>query len=140
MIHCVDDILVDSTDTSALGDFIHKMSEKFDIECRPRADWCLQTRLQQDKDKNISLDQTRCCRSMIQRFLPMLANQEPTQAEIKKHQSPVKTEVILTEDDNSKDKEEVKQLEEEFSFKCLELIGCFDWLSCTCCEEIFCTR
>ena len=116
------------------------MGQRFDIECKPRADWYLQTRLQQDKDKNVSLDQTRYSKSMIQRFLPALANQEPTKSEMKKYQSPMKLNVSLTKDDNSKSKEEVKQLEEEFGFKYLELIGCFNWLSYTCYEEIFCIR
>ena len=43
VIHCMDDILVDSTDTSAPDDFIHNMSKKFDVECRLHACWCLQT-------------------------------------------------------------------------------------------------
>ena len=66
MIHCVDDMSVNSTDTLASDDFIHNVGKKFDIERGLHADWCLQMQLQQDKDKNISLDQTRCCKSMIQ--------------------------------------------------------------------------
>ena len=139
-LHYVDDILVDSQDNAALDDFIQKLGERFDIDCKPRADWYLQTRIQQDKDKNITLDQTRYSKSMIQRFLPQLANQEPTPQEMTKYQSPMKSDCILLKEDNAKTKEESEQLEEEFGFKYLELIGCFNWLSYTCYEELFCIR
>ena len=139
-LHYVDDILIDSNHEASKRAFVNKLREHFDLEAKPRADWYLQTRIQQDKDKNITLDQTRYCKSMIQRFLPLLANQQPTRQELRQYESPMKPGITLLKDDLSKDLGEVADLEREFGFRYLELIGCFNWLSYTCYEEIFCTR
>ena len=64
-LHYVDDILIASTDQRFLSAFFERMKEKFDIEVKPRADWYLQTRIQQDKDGNLTLDQTRYAKAMI---------------------------------------------------------------------------
>ena len=138
--HYVDDILIDSNHEASKRAFVNKLKERFDLDAKPRADWYLQTRIQQDKDKNITLDQTRYCKSMIQRFLPLLANQQPTRQELRQYESPMKPGITLLKDDLSKDLEEVADLEREFGFRYLELIGCFNWLLYTCYEEIFCTR
>ena len=139
-LHYVDDILVDSNDEAALGDFFQRIKQRFDLEVKPRADWYLQTRINQDKDKNITLDQTRYCKSMIQRFLPTLANQEPTRAEARVYVDPVKPNAPLSKADRSKSQEEVLELEREYGFRYLELIGCFNWLSYTCLEELYAIR
>ena len=103
----------------------------------PELTGILQTPIQQDKDKNIVLDQTRYCKSMIQHFLPLLANQQRTRQELRQYESPMKPGITLLKDDLSKNLEEVNNLEREFSFHYLELIGCFNWLSYTCAARRF---
>ncbi len=57
-LHYVDDILLSSTDLKARAEFLEKLKDRFDIESKPYADWYLQTRIAQDKDKNITINQT----------------------------------------------------------------------------------
>ena len=69
-------------------------------------------------------------------FLPNFLNEEVTSKDERKHTSPAKAGTSFSKEDNSKSKQEVQDLEAEYGFKHLELIGCFNWLSCTCCEEM----
>ena len=139
-LHYVDDILIDSDDPPALDQFLANLQKRFDAEIKPRADWFLQTRVQQDRDKNITLDQTRYAKSMVQRFLPLMANQEPTRPDMRKYISPMCTNEDISKEHCSSSKEEVKLLEDEYGFRYIELIGCFNWLSYTCYEELYATR
>ena len=139
-LHYVDDILFSSTDEIAKTEFLAAMKARFDIEVKPRADWYLQTRVQQDKDGNILLDQSRYAKSMVTRFAPAFANREPTEHERQKYASPALTTFRYTKDDCSENQEAVEQLEHEFGFRFIELIGCFNWLSYTCFEECFAIR
>ena len=139
-LHYVDDILADSNDPKAFSDFLAQLKERFDVEVRPRADWYLQTRIQQDKDLNISLDQTRYAKSVIQRFLPNVASEPPTKRDMRKYRSPLPLDAAFTKEDKSVDRDAVKQLETEFGFRYIELVGCFNWLSYTCFEELYAIR
>jgi hypothetical protein len=138
-LHYSDDILVAGTSDRELRAFIDALGKRFDIEAKPRADWYLQTRIQQDASKNITLDQSRYSKAMVSRFLPNYS-QEPTKEEMDKYDSPVKTTTVFTKNDCSKDREEVTALEEEYGFRYIELSGCFNWLAYTCFEEIYAIR
>ena len=139
-LHYVDDILCASTNDVELEKFVNAMKSRFEIEAKPRADWYLQTRIQQDADHNILLDQSRYCKSMISRFLPAFATGEPSEQDAKKCASPAKTGVKFTRDDCSTSRTQVEELEQEYGFRYIELIGCFNWLSYTCYEELFVIR
>ena len=139
-LHYVDDILSACTDDRIHREFLAAMGRRFDIETRPRADWYLQTRIQQDKDKNITLDQTRYSKSMVQRFLPNLYEQAVTPKDLRKYAAPMVIDANLSMDDCSKDQSEVDALEKEYGFRFIELVGAFNWLSYTCYEEIFAIR
>ena len=65
VLHYVDDILSASTDDEAHKGFLQRFGVRFDMQTRPVADWYLQARLQQDKEKNIYLDQTRYAKSIV---------------------------------------------------------------------------
>ena len=138
-LHYVDDILVASDDDVAKEMFLAELTTKFEAEVRPLADWYLQTRIQQDKDLNITLDQTRYAKAMVKRFLPNIP-EEASASDIKKFESPMRREANLSKEDNSNTKEEVQALEQEYGFKYLALIGCFNWLSYTCYEELYAVR
>lgn len=138
-LHYVDDILVASDDEESLKVFLAQLTTRFEAEAKPVADWYLQTRLSQDKHGNITLDQTRYAKGLVRRFLPNFP-EEVSNSDLKKYASPMKRETKLSQEDNSKSKEEVKALEDEYGFKYLELIGCFNWLSYTCYEELYAIR
>ena len=138
-LHYVDDILIASNDPQVQAFFIESLKGRFDIEVKPSADWYLQTHLQQDKNKNITLDQTRYSKSMVARFLPN-ASSQLTEDERKRYASPLKTTTRLIKEDSSSDEHEVQALEEEYGFRFIELAGCFNWISYTCYEEIYAIR
>ena len=52
----------------------------------------------------------------------------------------MKWDVKLSKDMSSENDEEVRELEREYSFRFIEAVGCFNWLSYTCYEEIFAIR
>ena len=138
-LHYVDDILIASNDDDALKVFLAHLTTRFEAEAKPVADWYLQTRLSQDRNKNVSIDQTRYAKALVKRYLPNYP-QEASQRDLKRYASPMKRDVVLSRDDNSKTKEEVRALEDEYGFKYLALIGSFNWLSYTCYEELYAIR
>lgn len=77
---------------------------------------------------------------MIQRFLPNFAEAEITRRDLKKYASPLKPGTVLTKTDCSKDKDEVYELETEYGFRFIEVIGSMNWLAYTCYEEIYAIR
>ena len=136
-LHYVDDILSTSDNEVEHQKFLARLAERFDVDIKPRADWYLQTRIQQDSDGNITLDQARYAKSMVQRFLPNYAGQAPSKKDLQRFRLPVKFDARLFKEDCAKSKEEVESLEREYGFRYIELIGCFNWLSYTCVEETF---
>ena len=139
-LHYVDDILTACTNDKSHKEFLTALSSRFDVETKAVADWYLQTRIQQDKEFNITLDQRRYCLSMLHRFLPNFANVPPTDVEKNKYAAPLRHDAVLSKDDCSKTREDVNALEEEYGFRFIELIGSFNWLAYTCYEEIFAIR
>jgi len=65
-----DDFLISSTDAIFKNKFQKALSNRFEIEWKPHADWFLQARIRQDSDGNISLDQHRYAKSVVGRYLP----------------------------------------------------------------------
>ena len=139
-LHYSDDIMCASNCDSTKQAFLNELKKAFDIEVKPRADWYLQTRIQQDEDGNITLDQTRYAKSMVTRFLPNLVNVNATPLELRKYAPPFLQTTVLTKEDRSKTPEDVRSLEEEYGFRFIELVGCLNWLAYTCYEEIFAIR
>ena len=69
--------------------------------------------------------------SMLQRFLPNFASVPPTEAEKAKYAAPLRHDAVLSMEDCSNGMDEVKDLEEEYGFRFIELAGSFNWLSYT---------
>ena len=128
-LHYVDDILSACSDPEEHRRFLKALARRFDVETKEVADWYLQTRIQQDKDFNVTLDQRRYCLSMLQRFLPNFASVEPTETEKSKYAAPLQYEAELSMIDSSKSKDEVEELEQEYGFRFIEVVGAFNWLS-----------
>ena len=135
-LHYVDNILVASDNDKSLKVFVAKLTTWFEAEAKPVAGWYLQTHLSQDKYGNIMLDQTQYAKGLVKGFLPTYP-EEVLHSDLKKYASPMKWDVKLSHEDNSKSKEEVKALKDEYGFKYLALIGCFNWLLYTCYEELY---
>jgi hypothetical protein len=122
-----------------LEEFKKAISTRFDVEIKPNADWYLQARIRQDQAGNIVLDQQRYSKSIVQRYLPNAAS-EPSLRDLEKYKSPLPTTFKWTKEDNSKSKETVRSLEDEYGFRYIEAVGSLNYLANTATEELFAIR
>ena len=99
----------------------------------------MQSRIQVDGDKNVSLDQSRYALSMVERYIP---NSPPVASltDKKKYASPLPYDFKWSKADNSKSKKEMHKLEDEFGFRMIELAGSFNYLGYSALEELFAIR
>jgi len=82
-----DDFLAAGTNTKHMEAFKKALSERFDVNIAPRADWYLQARIRQDANGNIILDQQRYSKSIVRRYLPNAAD-VPTPDDVTHWNSP----------------------------------------------------
>ena len=73
---------------------------------------------------------------MVRRYLTNAAI-GPTEADLWMHQSPPPHGFKWTKEDNSKSVAEVKELEDEYSFRIIEEIGSLNYLVNTAVEDLF---
>jgi hypothetical protein len=83
-----DDMLSACNDTRYHQKFQSAFKSRFNCEIKPRADWYLQTRIQQDSDGNITVDQSRYCKHMVNRFLPSYLTVTPDDRNKRRYASP----------------------------------------------------
>jgi len=119
--------------------FKKALSERFDVNIAPRADWYLQARIRQDANGNIILDQQRYSKSIVRRYLPNAAD-VPTPDDIRRYRSPLPGDFKWTKADNSANKKEVEALEREYGFRFIEVVGSLNYLANTATEELFAIR
>jgi hypothetical protein len=134
-----DDFLAASNDTKELAKFKATIAKRFDVEIKPKADWYLQSRIRQDEQGNIYLDQQRYSKSIVRRYLPN-ANAEPTPEDCHKYKSPLPSGFKFTKADNSPDNAAVRDLEAEFGYRYIEAVGSLNYLANTAMEELFAIR
>jgi Reverse transcriptase (RNA-dependent DNA polymerase) len=134
-----DDLLSASTSKEELYKFRIALSEKFEISWKPVADWYLQARIQQDANGNISLDQSRYSKAIIQRYLPN-APMEASDPDKSKFLNPLPRGFKFSRDDDSKSIEEVRQLEKEYGYRFIEVVGSLNYLANTAIEELYAIR
>ena len=106
------------------------MTKRFDIEHNPRATWYLQAQIQQDSSLNITIDQTRYARSIVQRYLPN-ASYRPSSEDIATYASSLAYDFKWHTDDCSASDDDVLVLEKEFGFRLIEVAGSLNYLSNT---------
>jgi len=134
-----DDFLAAGTATKHMEDFKKALSERFDVNISPRADWYLQARIRQDADGNIILDQQRYSKSIVRRYIPNAAV-DPTPDDIRRYRSPLPGDFKWTKSDNSTNAKEVASLEKEYGFRFIEVVGSLNYLANTATEELFAIR
>ena len=134
-----DDALYACTDSKLLHDFQQALMTRFEVEWRPRADWYLQARIQQDKNGNITLDQSRYSKAIVQRYLPN-ADQTPTVSDLRTYRYPLPRNFKWTREDNASSGEESKQLESEYGYRFIEAVGSLNFLSNTAIRQLFAIR
>ena len=135
-----DDWLVGAIDTQARDWFRTLLAERFDVEWNDKAQWYLQARIEQYPNGDITLDQYRYSRSIVERYLPTFANDEVTDRDLEKYRSPLPAGFKWSADDCSTSQAQVRQLERDFGFRYIEAVGSLNYLSGTAIEELYATR
>ena len=125
-----DDQLSASTSSKAHHEYKTALCERFEVEWHPIADWYLQARIQRDKDGNITLDQSRYSKAIVQRYLPNAA-EVPTPVEMRKYHNPLPRAFTWSKNDNSKTTSEADELENEYSYRFIEVVGSLIFLANT---------
>jgi hypothetical protein len=75
----VDDKLFFENNEIILTEFKEKNSKRFDVEFLGQARWYLSARIHQDAEFDVTLDQARYCKSIINRFLEKAGAKKETQ-------------------------------------------------------------
>jgi hypothetical protein len=131
ILHHSDDLLAASSPLSLQEHFISKLKEKFTIEHQDQADWYLRARLRQDKQGNIYLDQQQYSKAIVNRYLST-ADPTPSEQDLVKYASPQLSTFKWTKADNSKNFEELEELEKEYGIRFIELL----FQNCIHCTEM----
>lgn len=95
-----DDLLVASNGQDMLDTFKAAIAAHFGVEIKPRVDWYLQARIQQDPKSNILPYQQQYSKAIVRQYLPNLPD-EATLVEKNKYRSPLPSTFKWTKADNS---------------------------------------
>jgi hypothetical protein len=137
-----DDQLMACTDASVLHDYMLAMKRLYKIEWHATADWFLNARINRFANGDISLDQSRYSKAIVQRYLPN-AEHDPlhiTEHDMAKYMSPVPNSFVFTKYDCSYELNDVRLLEEQFGFRYIEYVGSLIFLANTAVRQLFAIR
>jgi len=127
LLNYVDDLLYASNSPSHMQAFEESLSKRFSIELMGQAHWYLSSRITQEANYNISIDQSRYCLSVVKRYLDTAGCAKVN----KLHSSPLPSEFIPTADDCSPNQGAVKALEERFNIAYDSCVGALIYLAQT---------
>jgi hypothetical protein len=127
LIVYVDDKLFFGNNEATLQEFKDKLSKRFDVEFLGQAHWYLSARIHQDADFNVTLDQARYCKAIVNRFLEKAgAKKKP-----RFHSTILPADFVPSAEDCSKDEESAKTLQEEYGIDFASCVGALLYLSYT---------
>ncbi len=110
LIVYVDDRLFFGNNEATLQEFKEKLSKRFDEEFLGEAHWYLSARIHQDADFNVTLDQARYCKAIVNGFLEKAgAKKKP-----RFHSTILPAKFVPSVEDCSKDEETTKTLQEKY--------------------------
>ena len=134
-----DDCLSCCSDDKEHEKFRVAFARKFPLKCTPNASWFLASRITRDEHGNTSLDQYRYSRTVVQRYLPNAAT-EPSPEDLVKYIDPLPRTFEWTIKDNSADISKLKELENEYNIRAIEVVGSLNYLSNTSIKMVFAIR
>jgi hypothetical protein len=123
LLNTVDDQLCFSNCDAMRKSFENAITNFFDVELLGQAHWCLQARIAQHANFDITLDQSRHAALACNRFIPSLPITAATPEDCEKCKRPLPNEFIATTVDQANDMFEVKRLADEFGFQHSSVVG-----------------
>jgi len=127
LLSYVDDGLLFCNDPIKEEEFLAKLKKKFQYNFLGQAHWFLGMRLIQEGNFDISLDQSRYAKNIVQRYL----FESNADIQDKKFNKPLPDGFIATKEDVSKDEKDVKALEKEFGFQYPSIVGALIYILST---------
>ncbi len=119
LIVYVDDKLFFGNNEVTLQEVKDKLSMRFDAEFLGKTHWYLSARIYQDADFNITLDQARYCKAIVNRFLEKVgAKKKP-----RFHSTILPAEFVPSGEDCSEDEETARTLQEEYGIDYASCVG-----------------
>ena len=134
-----DDQLIATTDPNELVQYKAELEKHFEIQWHPNANWFLQARINRDQHGDITLDQNRYSKSIVQKYIPN-AQYPPSETDLRKYQHPLPNNFTWNKSDCSNNITEVQQLESQFQFRFIEVVGSLIYLSNTAVRQLFAIR
>jgi hypothetical protein len=107
--------------------FEESLGKRFSIELMGQAHWYLSSRVTQEANFNISIDQSRYCLSVVKRYLDTAGCPKVNRT----HSSPLPAEFVPSADDCSPSQEAVKALEEQYNIAYDSCVGALIYLAQT---------
>jgi hypothetical protein len=123
----VDDGLLFCNDPIQEETFLRKMQERFDLKYMDQAHWFLGMRISQQGNYDITLDQSRYAKGIVERYL----NGSNIELRSKPHSKPLPDDFIATKEDMSKTEEEAIRLEKEYGFAYSSVVGALIYILST---------
>ena len=123
LLNAVDDLLYFSNNPTMRTTFEATLQDRFDVDFIGQAHWYLQSRVSQNSDYSIELDQARYSSLILSRFVPSLSLTSISDEDRKRYNAPLPAEYVATKEDCASDSFEVLRLDQEFGFKYSSLIG-----------------
>lgn len=134
-----DDQLIATTDQQELVQYKTNLQKHFEIQWHTHANWFLKARINQDQYGDITIDQNRYSKSIVQKYIPN-SQYPPSEKDINKYRNPIPNNFIWKKSDCSKDIKEVQLLEQQFQFRFIEVVGSLIFLANTAVRQLFAIR
>ena len=128
ILNSVDDHLYLSTSETLRKKFEEDIADCFHVDLMGQAHWYLQSRILQEANFDIVVDQSRYIVLILARFLPLLGVEAVTEPEKKRYAAPLPCDFVATKKDKSENYLEVAKLQEEFGFEYASVIGMLIYL------------
>jgi hypothetical protein len=136
LLNYVDDMLYHGTDAVKVQEFETQLGKRFQLELLGNAHWYLGSRINQLKNFDIELDQSKYCKAIVKRYLDTAGCTKIT----RRHDAPLPSGFIATVDDCSASEDESQQLSEGFNIDFASCIGSLIYLSMTRTDIIYAVK
>jgi hypothetical protein len=133
LLNYVDDMLYFGTSAALIAQFEADLSSRFDLEKLGQAHWYLATRITQHANFNITIDQTKYCKSILRRYLDSAGCKNNIQL----HSTPLPSGFILSIEDLSATDDDANNLSNEYKINYHSCIGSLIYLTLTRTDIIF---
>jgi hypothetical protein len=127
LLNYVDDMLYHGTDAAKLQAFEKQLGERFHLELLGNAHWYLGSRINQLKNYDIEIDQSRYCKGIVKKYLETAG----CSRNVCQHETQLPSGFVPTSDNCSTTESESKEIKTSYTIDYASCIGSLIYLSMT---------